>query len=823
MKKRILALALVLCMALSLLPASVFAAQTPEQRFEVLTPSAVGKLEPATVSPNAKSYAITLTSSGKGETELLVNSPAQAGSEVYFLANPDDGYLAQIRFSGLSKSDIVYVGMDIWGFIMPSNKVTLEVSYVAAEGMDFFIQVRASAGGQFALERSSAKRHESVLLAVKPDAGVSYDPQKDITVDEGDLFYLMEEQGIHYYELMVDYDAQIEIRFGGNPILRQVGAHGTNQEAGSYTVDKTEAYPGETITVAVSPAYGWKVQRVSAHVDGSGSPLNFTHIGGNRYQAIMPDADINISVAFEAIYYRTKVTVVGGIGGTARLNRADTQPGTTLTLTCVPDDNYRVYSVTGVDGIRDNGNNTYNFVMPERDIELKVVFRKIYNPVTVTVENGLGGSAITNVTEAKAGDTVKLTCNPLEGYRIARVTGVKGLTENGDGTYTFTMPDEAVNLKVLFLRRENPFFDVNENQFFYESVLWAVKEGITSGISATDFGPFAVCNRAQVVTFLWRYAGSPEPTTADNPFTDVPAEGWYTKAVLWAVENNITNGVSATEFGPELACNRAQVVTFLWRFMKQPVPGLTEHPFTDLEAGSWYEAPVLWAVENGITNGATANTFNPNGECQRAQVVTFLHRTSQLPPPPVVYALDVQFDAAMGTVTLSHISAQVGDTVTATVIPNEGYELIDVHCVNGTDITVLSDTMYTFVMPDHDETFVAVFAPIATEPDPSEPDPTEPDPTEPEQPVKTYELDLRTNGNGEVSYVDGKNTAAPGESIFFYAIPNPGYALTNVGIFNPNGEIDVSKIQLFEHGGDLYELVMIDRDIIMTCHFTPIG
>jgi len=318
----------------------------------------------------------------------------------------------------------------------------------------------------------------------------------------------------------------------------------------------------------------------------------------------------------------------------------------------------------------------------------------------------------------------------------------------------------------------------------------------------------------------------PAPTTTENPFTDVPADSFYYEPVLWAVENGITNGVSSTEFGPGLACNRAQVVTFLHRSKGTPEPEITENPFEDVKEGDFFHKAVLWALENGVTTGADATHFNPNGQCQRAQVVTFLYRAAQI---PVVYAVRwaingaVETPSIQGTVTLSHISAQVGDTVTATVIPNEGYELIDVHCVNGTDITVLSDTMYTFVMPDHDETFVAVFAPIATEPDPSEPDPTEPDPTEPEQPVKTYELDLRTNGNGEVSYVDGKNTAAPGESIFFYAIPNPGYALTNVGIFNPNGEIDVSKIQLFEHGGDLYELVMIDRDIIMTCHFTPIG
>ena len=314
------------------------------------------------------------------------------------------------------------------------------------------------------------------------------------------------------------------------------------------------------------------------------------------------------------------------------------------------------------------------------------------------------------------GETITLTAIPEEGYRLARITGVKELTDNGDGTYTFTMPDEAVDLQILFLRHENPFFDVNETQFFYESVLWAVEESITSGISATEFGPFAVCNRAQVVTFLWRYAGSPEPMSAENPFTDVPEGSFYHKAVLWAVENGITNGVSETAFGPNLACNRAQVVTFLWRMMKEPTPTLTENPFTDVDPG-WYELPVLWALENGITTGATATAFNPAGQCQRAQVVTFLYRTAQLPPPPAVYALDARFDAEQGTVTLSHSQAQAGEVITATVIPAEGWQIETVSCLSGAEITAVSDTEYTFVMPESEETVCVTFTAIPAEPE----------------------------------------------------------------------------------------------------------
>ena len=173
----------------------------------------------------------------------------------------------------------------------------------------------------------------------------------------------------------------------------------------------------------------------------------------------------------------------------------------------------------------------------------------------------------------------------------------------------------------------NPFRDVPLDAFYEESVLWALENNITTGTSATTFGPTGECLRAHVVTFLWRAAGCPEPTSTENPFVDVKEGDFFHKAVLWAVENGITNGIDATHFGPTVPCNRAQVVTFLYRAMQSPAVGTTACPFTDVVAGQWYEPAVLWAVENGITNGLSADTFGVDTTCNRAQVVTFLYRT----------------------------------------------------------------------------------------------------------------------------------------------------------------------------------------------------
>ncbi len=205
----------------------------------------------------------------------------------------------------------------------------------------------------------------------------------------------------------------------------------------------------------------------------------------------------------------------------------------------------------------------------------------------------------------------------------------------GEITYTATFQNAAFAAQTKIVKTPklerpapttNPFVDVREGEYYYDAVLWAVGNGITAGTSATTFSPEVGCTRAQVVTFLWRTAGQPEPASSVNPFVDVRAGEYYYKAVLWAVEQEITNGTSATTFSPDATCTRAQIVTFLWRFEGQNEPTSTANPFTDVQSGAYFGKAVLWAVENGITNGTSATTFSPDATCTRAQVVTFLYR-----------------------------------------------------------------------------------------------------------------------------------------------------------------------------------------------------
>ena len=214
----------------------------------------------------------------------------------------------------------------------------------------------------------------------------------------------------------------------------------------------------------------------------------------------------------------------------------------------------------------------------------------------------------------------------------AFVNGVEDLTDSSSSPVCMSFTPTTAGHKVFattimkMLPGYNPFQDVAQTDYFYAPVLWAVENGITAGLNATTFGPAKDCTRAQVVTFLWRAAGQPEPNSTNNPFTDVAAGDYFYKPVLWAVENGITAGMSATTFGPNATCTRGQVVTFLWRAAGKPEAANAKNDFVDVSSGDYFYAPVLWAVENGITAGTGNGQFSPAKPCTRGQVVTFLYR-----------------------------------------------------------------------------------------------------------------------------------------------------------------------------------------------------
>ena len=335
----------------------------------------------------------------------------------------------------------------------------------------------------------------------------------------------------------------------------------------------------------------------------------------------------------------------------------------TLTITKAPTD--AVVSVTCDDStvaVKDNGGGTYTVSLPNitktytftASIEQSDTYTAASTSCTVSVtrkssgssssSSGSSGSYAVSAPSAKNGDVtvspknaskgdrVTITVKPDSGYVLETltVTDKNGneltLKDKGDGKYTFTMPGSKVTVSAEFVEEQaaSIFADVPADAYYAKAVEWAVKKGITNGKANGLFGSNDPCTRAQIVTFLWRAAGSPAPKSMSS-FTDVPADAFYAKAVAWAVENGITSGTGAGKFSPNSTCTRAQAVTFLYRASGSPaVSGSAE--FSDVATNAYYADAVAWAAKKGITTGIGGGLFGSDNDCTRGQIVTFLWR-----------------------------------------------------------------------------------------------------------------------------------------------------------------------------------------------------
>lgn len=249
------------------------------------------------------------------------------------------------------------------------------------------------------------------------------------------------------------------------------------------------------------------------------------------------------------------------------------------------------------------------------------------------------GSLSVSSKNAKKGSDVTITATPDKGYEVDEIVAKDAngnkltLKDNGDGTYTFTMPASKVTVTAAFAEKkaepivpEKLFADVSAEEYYYEAVKWASENGVTGGIGENLFGAKLPCTRAQIVTFLWRAAGSPEPKGMSG-FVDVSADAYYAKAVAWAVEQGIVSGTSATTFSPDAVCTRAQSVAFLYRAFGEKVNKAAG--FSDVSADAYYADAVAWAVENGVASGIGGGLFAPDQDCARGQIVAFLYRAYQ--------------------------------------------------------------------------------------------------------------------------------------------------------------------------------------------------
>ena len=453
-------------------------------------------------------------------------------------------------------------------------------------------------------------------------------PARELAViqipDTADFDY-KDQQTLNLADLTISYKDQYGADWTSIPTLtwtcNDEGV--TISEAGVLTVPSAGVYTvtasaGDitsntlTITVTDSRAAVTSLTPATKNLSASGGSVEFTITGENLTDGITIQADDSITATTTGTATEQKATL--------------TFPANTDTA------NDKIYTVT-------------NSLDNTKTAAVTVAKQSTGGGSTGGGGGGIATYAITiaetengNVTAsaktAAKGADVTLTVTPDTGYTLETLTvtdkdGKEVKLTEKSGKYTFPMPASNVTVNASFktdsTKPVNPFTDVPNGAYYEDAVIWAVSEGITSGTTGTTFSPDASCTRGQMVTFLWRAAGSPAPESSVNPFTDVAADAYYYDAVLWAVENGITSGTSATTFAPDATCTRAQIVTFLWRSQASPAAG-TANPFTDVAADAYYADAVLWAVANGVTDGTSATTFSPNSDCTRAQIVTFLYR-----------------------------------------------------------------------------------------------------------------------------------------------------------------------------------------------------
>ena len=427
----------------------------------------------------------------------------------------------------------------------------------------------------------------------------------------------------------------------------------------TFTYDKTGKTPG--MATASAEGIQLEVQYTGTSTDGTAYNSIEAPVKAGSYQVIykVPDSNADYQGTSAAVAFtigKRTITVkaddksmtVGGTlpeftvsyGNLASGDSAETVFTTLATATTTADGkttgSFEITVTTPT--LTAEASNNYEVAAPEK------------GTLTVSQRSSSGGGSTTypvntpNETEngtvtvspknASKGSTVTITVKPDSGYQLddLTVTDKNGkelkLTDKGNGKYTFTMPAGKVEINAAFVKEveTSPFSDVSTSAYYYEAVKWAQEKGITGGIGNGLFGPNQPCTRAQIVTFLWRAAGSPEPKTMSS-FADVSMDAYYAKAVAWAVENGITTGTGDGKFSPDATCTRAQSVTFLFRAIGKLVDSKAE--FSDVLTDSYYANAVAWAVENGVTNGIGNGLFGPDNSCTRAQIVTFLYRTYQ--------------------------------------------------------------------------------------------------------------------------------------------------------------------------------------------------
>ena len=490
----------------------------------------------------AEPHSVTLDLGPGGEAVLSAQTAA-TGDEVSVTATPARGYrLQSIRVVPVNALPEGGEPMDITDsgkFTMPAWDVKVEVRFEALSSRALRLETQGSGSASLSVTPADETAPESVILSAAQRSRrirSSDAAPNSVILSAAQRSRRIRPSGADKHGLSLQ--------------PQMAPARETRAADDRPYADEAVAYPGDRVTVTATPEPGWRLDSVS-YVPAGGEAVDITQ----DLAFVMPEADVTVRVVFAELEgYAVELDL--GQGGTAALSTRDAKAG---------------------------------------------------EPVTVTVNaDGAHGWELDSIVWQ------------AEGSEAHDITEEK----------QFTMPAEAVTVRVRF-RRINPFVDNIQGKYYYNNVLWAYWHDprVTSGTDDTHFSPNKDCTREQIVTFLYAAYGKPGHEDTESPFSDVTPKKYYYHAVMWAVEKGVTGGVEdGTKFGVGRPCTREQVVTFLWKAAGAPEPAGTDCPFTDVKPGKYYYKAVLWALENGVTGGMSATSFGVGKTCTRAQVVTFLYK-----------------------------------------------------------------------------------------------------------------------------------------------------------------------------------------------------
>ncbi len=592
----------------------------------------------------APRYKVTTEDSANGSVTVVnATETAEDGTPLFFKGelvmlsiDPDEGYmLSTLSVNGTSAA--VAVGDDTYTFAQPEENVTITATFEKRN--EHTVTFDANGGSE---PEDLPEEVTTAMPAKKVLHGSEYYlPECEFVAPEGKQFKAWQIDGTEYpVNAPVTVTADITVKAlweDAPPVHVEYTITVKTDGNGTASASHVKAVVGTEITLTATPDTGYHFKEWQVMSGG-------VTIKDNKFT--MPNDNVEVRAIFEEdappAPTEFTITVKTDGKGTASASHAKAVAGTEIRLTATPKTGYHFKEWEVISGGVAIENN--KFLMPEGNVAVKAIFEEDAPPAPaefiVTFDGNGGTPSVGSMTTTDR----KLTSLPsasrsgsysFYGWYTEKSGGTKittatvfhaNTTVYAHWTYTggYTPPVRPRPAEDVPAKYPG-FVDAPASSYFYEAVMWAVENGVTTGISASRFDPDGICTRAQAVTFLWRAAGSPKPETRTMPFTDVPVGSYYYDAVLWAVENGITKGTSNTTFSPNDTCTRAQIVSFLWRSEKTPVAS-SRNPFTDVKPGAYYLDAVLWVVESGITKGTTAMKFSPDADCTRAQIVTFLWR-----------------------------------------------------------------------------------------------------------------------------------------------------------------------------------------------------